>query len=68
VFTWIAEGNQTSFTGDLQPLITRLSKIENGPSPSTYMGYMAFGSETLYASAGNVTFSVQQLTMEINGM
>jgi hypothetical protein len=48
-------------------LITRLAGIDGGPSPSTYMGYMAFGSETLYAAAGNVTFNVQQLTLEING-
>jgi hypothetical protein len=67
VFTWIADGNQTSFVGNLAPLVTRLAYIDTGPSPSTYMGYMAFGSETLYASAGNVTFNVADLTMEING-
>lgn len=67
VFTWIADGNQTTFVGDVSPLVKRLANIENGPPSNTYMGYMAFGSETLYASAGNVTFSVSQLTLEING-
>jgi hypothetical protein len=67
VFTWIAEGNMTTYVADVSPLITRLANLPNGPAANTYLGYMAFGSETLYASAGNVTFSVQQLTLEING-
>jgi hypothetical protein len=67
VFTWIAQGDPaTDFSGDLSQLLKRLSAVDNGPKSTDYMGYTAFGSETFYAN-GNVTFSAEQLTVDING-
>jgi len=63
-FTWVATENTTSFTGHIDPLITSLSQLANGPSMASYIGYYAFGSEILYA-ATNMTFSVQKLDLEV---
>lgn len=66
VFTWVAQGTPTSFTGDVAPLITRLQKLETGPKASHYLGYYAFGTEAYYAK-GNMTFSNQKLELSVNG-
>jgi Glycosyl hydrolase family 12 len=66
VFTWVATGNVTSFSGDIAPFVTGLANIANGPQPTDYLGYYAFGSETLYAS-DYVTFAVPKLELDVNG-
>jgi hypothetical protein len=62
----MASENITSFSGDISPFITELSKIANGPQPADYLGYYAFGSETLYASS-YVTLTVPKLELDVNG-
>lgn len=63
VFTWMAQQNVTAFTGDISPLLHRLSNF-SGPDPDAYLGYLAFGSEVLY-SFENVTVSVPRLEMDV---
>ncbi|KAK3044042.1 hypothetical protein LTS18_002324 [Coniosporium uncinatum] len=63
VFTWVAGDNTTTFTGDLAPLVSKLSN-NSGPVGDDYLGYVAFGSEALY-SFENVTFYVPVLEMDI---
>jgi len=63
VFTWVAGDNTTTFTGDLAPLVSKLSN-NSGPVDDDYLGYVAFGSEALY-SFENVTFYVPVLDMDI---
>ncbi|KAF2671964.1 concanavalin A-like lectin/glucanase [Microthyrium microscopicum] len=64
-FTWVADKNTTSFTGDLMPLVTALTTQTDGPNVASYIGYYAFGSETYYA-ASNMTFTVSKLDIDIN--
>lgn len=63
VFTWMAQQNVTAFTGDISPLLQRLSNF-SGPDSDAYLGYLAFGSEVLY-SFENVTVSVPRLEMDV---
>ncbi|KAF2104152.1 concanavalin A-like lectin/glucanase [Rhizodiscina lignyota] len=63
VFTWVADQNTTSFTGDLTPLVSKLEE-NAGPDGKSYLGYAAFGSEALY-SFENVTFFVPRLEMDV---
>jgi hypothetical protein len=63
VFTWIAEKNMTRFVGDISKLIDTLS-THTGPQSNEYLGYVAFGSETLWAPK-NMTFSVPELSFDI---
>jgi hypothetical protein len=69
VFTWLATGNPTVFTGDVAPLIVGIQTVapNQGPSNNAYLGYTAFGSETFY-SGGNVTFAVPHLAIAVNGV
>jgi len=68
VFTWLATGNPTVFTGDIAPLIQGIVSVapKVGPATNAYLGYTAFGSETFY-SGGNVTFAVPHLAIAVNG-
>jgi hypothetical protein len=63
VLTWVASGTVQNINADLGPLLQGLTNI-GGPATSDYLGYMAFGSETLY-SAANVTFSNPSLSMAV---
>ena len=63
VFTWLAEGNTTDFTGDIAPLIQQLVTY-GGPTSSDHLGYIAFGSEALL-STSTVTFSVSELSVDV---
>jgi hypothetical protein len=64
VFTWVAAQNTTRFVGDIGPLLDNLASVQ-GPQTNEYLGYVAFGSETLYAPT-NMTFSVNELSMMVN--
>jgi hypothetical protein len=64
VFTWVAAQNTTRFVGDIGPLLDNLGSIQ-GPQTNEYLGYVAFGSETLYAPR-NMTFSVNELSLMVN--
>ncbi|OCL02672.1 glycoside hydrolase family 12 protein, partial [Glonium stellatum] len=63
VFTWVAQQNVTAFTGDIGPLLQRLSNF-SGPGEEAYLGYLAFGSEVLY-SFENATIYVPKLEMDV---
>ena len=63
VFTWMAAVNATDFTGDVYPLLSDLATYE-GPQGTDHLGYIAFGSEALYAT-GVVTFQVNSLSFNI---
>jgi len=63
VLTWLAESNTTRFTGDLTSLLVNLEQYD-GPVSSDYLGYVAFGTETLHADS-NVTFSVPKLKLDV---
>jgi hypothetical protein len=63
VFTWVAEGNTTEFHGDVQNLVQTLGDF-GGPVDTDYLGYVAFGSETL-SSAAEMTFSVPSLNIDL---
>ena len=63
VLTWVATGTVQSIDTDFGPLLQGLTGI-GGPATSDYLGYMAFGSETLYSST-NVTLYVPTLSMEV---
>ncbi|KAK4099016.1 glycoside hydrolase family 12 protein [Parathielavia hyrcaniae] len=63
VFTWVAGSNQTSFAGDVSPLLHYL--WQNGfVSPASHVGVVGFGSETFHA-AGNVTFSSLRYQVQV---
>ena len=62
-YTWLAAQNTTDFTGDIGPLLQDLSN-DSGPTSTDYLGYVAFGSETLYSDR-NVTFYVPKLEMDV---
>ncbi|KAE9974728.1 hypothetical protein EG328_003685 [Venturia inaequalis] len=64
VFTWVAAQNTTRFVGDIGPLLNNLASAQ-GPQKNEYLGYVAFGSEALYAPK-NMTFSVNELSMKLN--
>ena len=66
VFTWLANGNATEFQGNVAPLVSRLARFPTGPQPAEYIGYMSFGTETLYAN-DNVTFANDHLEIKVNG-
>ncbi|KAI1618411.1 concanavalin A-like lectin/glucanase domain-containing protein [Exophiala viscosa] len=63
VLTWVATGTVQNIDTDFGPLLQGLTGI-GGPATSDYLGYMAFGSETLYSST-NVTLYVPSLSMEV---
>ncbi|EPE05879.1 xyloglucan-specific endoglucanase [Ophiostoma piceae UAMH 11346] len=66
VLTWVAEKAAPLFSGSLLPLIEVLPQLDLDyyPGENDYLGYFAFGSECYY-SADNITFYVQDLSMEI---
>ena len=66
VLTWVAEKAAPQFSGSLLPLIEVLPQLDLDyyPGDDDYLGYFAFGSECYY-SADNITFYVQDLSMEI---
>ncbi|QDS67696.1 hypothetical protein FKW77_005447 [Venturia effusa] len=64
VFTWLATQNTTRFVGDIGPLLNNLATSQ-GPQKSEYLGYVAFGTEALYAPT-NMTFTVNELSMTLN--
>jgi hypothetical protein len=51
------------FVGDIEPLLTELT-AQNGPTSNDYLGYIGFGTEA-YSSPTNVTFSVTELSIEV---
>lgn len=61
--TWLASENVTEFSGDIGPLVTDLESY-TGPKSSDYLGYVAFGTETLYADQ-NATFYVPTLKIDV---
>ena len=63
VFTWLAQGNTTDFTGDIGELITQLGS-HGGPIGSDHLGYMAFGTEALYTH-DEVTFSLSDFSLDL---
>ncbi|KAK4937956.1 hypothetical protein LTR10_021521 [Elasticomyces elasticus] len=63
VLTWVASGTVQNINADFGPLLQGLTGI-GGPATSDYLGYMAFGSETLYSSS-NVTFYNPTLSMAV---
>ena len=63
VFTWVASTNTTDFEGDITPLFTGLSTY-GGPTSTDHLGYIAFGSETLYAD-DVVTFTVSTFDLDL---
>lgn len=63
-FTWLADQNTTDFTGDIAPLLQGLSGEVDGPTGNDYLGYVAFGSETLHSDR-NATFYVPRLELDI---
>jgi hypothetical protein len=64
VFTWVAAQNTTRFVGDIGPLLDNLATVQ-GPQTNEYLGYVAFGSETLY-SPSNMTFAVNSMSLTVN--
>lgn len=64
VLTWSAATPLTDFTGDISVLVKQDLSSFGGPTPNDYLGYVAFGSETLSASS-NVTLSVPKLSMQV---
>jgi hypothetical protein len=63
VWTWVAATTTNRFVGDIRPILTELAG-QNGPTGSDYLGYVSFGSEAYY-SPQNVTFSVPELSIDI---
>lgn len=63
VLTWLANDNVTEFTGNVGPLVRDLEQY-TGPKDSDYLGYVAFGTETLYADT-NATFYVPTLEIDV---
>ena len=64
VLTWAAAAPVTNFVGDISPLLRQDLTSFGGPDTSHYLGYLAFGSETLSASS-KITLSVPHLAMEV---
>ena len=56
VLTWVASTTVGNFVADIGPLLQGLTGL-GGPTVNDYLGYLAFGSETLDSGA-NVTFYV----------
>lgn len=63
VLTWLASDNTTTFNGDVGPLIQDLEAY-SGPKSTDYLGYVAFGTETLYSDS-NATLYVPKLKMDV---
>ncbi|KIW26962.1 uncharacterized protein PV07_06745 [Cladophialophora immunda] len=66
VLTWVASTAATgvqSFNADIGPLLQGLTGL-GGPTVNDYLGYIAFGSETL-DSGSNVTFYNKVLSMDV---
>ncbi|RDW77852.1 hypothetical protein BP5796_05704 [Coleophoma crateriformis] len=65
VLTWVAANATEIFSGDIAPLLTKLSAMNTTfPTSSTYLGYLSFGSEA-FSSNVNVTFSVPKLSIDV---
>ncbi|EKD18906.1 xyloglucan-specific endoglucanase [Drepanopeziza brunnea f. sp. 'multigermtubi' MB_m1] len=66
VLTWAVTDNIPTFTGDILPLLARLSSLPLPGgitfSPSLYMGHIALGTEA-FSSSANVTFGVEKLSI-----
>lgn len=54
------------FSGDIYPLLTKLTSVEKAAFPldTLYLGHLGFGSEAFSAGA-NVTFSMPVLAIDI---
>ncbi|KIX97952.1 uncharacterized protein Z520_06030 [Fonsecaea multimorphosa CBS 102226] len=66
VLTWVASNAATGvqdFNADIGPLLQGLTGL-GGPTVNDYLGYIAFGSETL-DSGSNVTFYNKALSMAV---
>lgn len=63
VLTWLSDGNTTAFSGNIGPLVQDLDTYA-GPSGTDYLGYVAFGTETLYADM-NATLYVPTLKLDV---
>lgn len=63
VLTWLASDNTTDFSGDVGPLVKDL-ELYTGPKSTDYLGYVAFGTETLYSDA-NATLYVPTLKLDV---
>jgi hypothetical protein len=66
VLTWLASETTETFSGDIAPLITQLSSLNNVhvPTDSDFLGYMSLGSEAFSANT-NITFYVPTLSIDI---
>lgn len=66
VFTWSASTPAEFFTGDIMPLIDRLTQIPGTDFDTTnlYLGHLGFGTEA-FSATNNVTFSVSKLAIDL---
>lgn len=66
VLTWVSDKTTEVFTGDIAPLVARLSTITNVvfPVDTLQLGHLGVGSEA-FSSNVNVTFSVPVLSIDI---
>jgi hypothetical protein len=66
VLTWLASETTEKFSGDIAPLITRLSSMNTAgfPTVSDYLGHISLGSEAFSANT-NVTFYVPVLSIDV---
>jgi hypothetical protein len=63
VFTWLTEVPETSFAGDVSPLLQFLW-MNDLVSRRAYLGLVGFGTETWH-SKGNVTFSARKYGLDV---
>ncbi|KAL2064672.1 hypothetical protein VTL71DRAFT_3810 [Oculimacula yallundae] len=68
VFTWLASEQIESFKGDITPLLTQITTMNNAsfPTGSTYLGHLSLGSEAFSANT-SVMFTVPTLSIDIQG-
>jgi xyloglucan-specific endo-beta-1,4-glucanase len=63
VYSWLASGDLSSFSGDISPLLHYLWR-HSYISKSTYLGIVQFGSEAFHATS-NVTFMATDFSIGI---
>jgi hypothetical protein len=67
VLTWYVKEPVEKFSGDLSPLVNEILSMSDTdyPSPTDYLGYMAWGTEAYSSNNEYVTFNVTQLAIDV---
>ncbi|KAI8720149.1 hypothetical protein NCS52_00459600 [Fusarium sp. LHS14.1] len=67
VLTWYVKDPVEKFSGDLSPLVNEILSMDDSdyPSPTDYLGYMAWGTEAYSSDNKYVTFNVTKLAIDV---